>query len=80
MNLPWQESTTIVIVLAAVGYVAWRIVRFVRRKGMPDCRCCPNCSADVGRKVLVTLDAPTVGVTVQLPPQPLPPQPSTLQG
>jgi 8-oxo-dGTP diphosphatase len=45
------------VVLLAAGYVALRIVRFVRRKGVPDCGCCPTCSAARPEKTLVTLDA-----------------------
>jgi len=58
MTITWQEATAIAVVLSAAGYVAWRIVRFVRRKGMPDCRCCQTCSAESPEKVFVTLDAP----------------------
>jgi 8-oxo-dGTP diphosphatase len=58
MTITWQESAAVAIVLLALGYVAWRVVRFVRRKGMPDCRCCQSCSGESAEKVLVMLDAP----------------------
>jgi hypothetical protein len=36
----WQNVATVVILLAAAGYVAWCVARWIRRKGAPDCRCC----------------------------------------
>jgi 8-oxo-dGTP diphosphatase len=50
-----QEVVAAIVVLLALSYVAWRLVRFVRRKGTPDCRCCQSCSAEGPEKALVTL-------------------------
>ena len=58
ITVTWQEVAVVAVVLLALGYVAWRIVRFIRRKGVPDCRCCQSCPAESSEKVLVTLDAP----------------------
>ena len=58
----WQEAAAVAVVLLAAGYVAWRVVRFVGRKGKPDCRCCQSCSAESSEKVLVTLDAPKTAI------------------
>jgi 8-oxo-dGTP diphosphatase len=58
MNTTWQEAAVAIVVLLAISYVARRLVRFVRRKGMPDCGCCGSCAAESPEKVLVTLDAP----------------------
>ena len=58
ITVTWQEAAAVAVVLLAIGYVAWRLVRFVRRKGKPDCRCCQSCSAESPEKVLVALDAP----------------------
>jgi 8-oxo-dGTP diphosphatase len=57
MSISVQEAAVAIIVLLALSHVAWRLVRFVRRKGMPDCGCCGSCSAESPEKVLVTLDA-----------------------
>ncbi len=38
-----QEIAVAIVVLAALAYVAWRLVRFARRKGVPNCRCCQSC-------------------------------------
>jgi hypothetical protein len=38
----WQNVATLVILIISAGYVVVRFVRFIRRKGMPDCRCCPH--------------------------------------
>ncbi len=57
MTITFQQLAATVIVFVALSYVAWRLVRFVRRKGMPDCGCCQNCSAE-SPQVLVTLDGP----------------------
>lgn len=54
--MTWQEAATAVVMLMAAGYVAWRIVRFVRRKGMPECGCCQTCSTAQPERTLVTLD------------------------
>jgi 8-oxo-dGTP diphosphatase len=58
VTLAWQEAAVAIAVLLAVSYVLWRLLRFVRRKGMPDCGCCQSCSAELPQQVLVTLDAP----------------------
>ncbi len=58
MPITLQEIAAAIVVLLALGYVAWRLVRFIRRKGMPDCGCCQSCSAESPEKVLVTLDRP----------------------
>jgi 8-oxo-dGTP diphosphatase len=57
ITLTWQEGAVATVLLLAVGYVLWRLVRFLRRKGMPDCGCCQSCSAESRQQVLVTLDA-----------------------
>jgi 8-oxo-dGTP diphosphatase len=57
ITLAWQEVAVAIVLLLAVGYVLWRLVRFLRRKGMPDCGCCQSCSAESRQQVLVTLDA-----------------------
>ena len=56
MNITWQEVATAAVLLLAVGYVACRVFRFFRRKGMPDCRCCPKCPADEHKNPLVAIE------------------------
>lgn len=56
MNSMWQELATAAILLLAIGYVVRRVVRFVRRKGMPDCRCCPRCPAQTDDKPVVVIE------------------------
>jgi hypothetical protein len=56
MNITWQSTAVVGIVLAAVGYVAYRVVRLIRRKGLPDCGCCPKCPADTPEKPLIDLN------------------------
>jgi 8-oxo-dGTP diphosphatase len=58
--LTLQETAAFAVVLLALGYIAWRLVRFVHRKGMPECRCCQSCSAESPKKVPVTLNATKV--------------------
>ena len=48
-----QEATTAGIVLVALGYVAYRIVRLVRRKDSLGCGCCPKCPTEPPEKTLV---------------------------
>jgi hypothetical protein len=55
MSIIWQEAATVVILSLAAGYVVHRVVRFVRRKGMPDCHGCPNCPAERRENPLVVL-------------------------
>jgi hypothetical protein len=55
MNSLWQEATTAAILLLAIGYVVRRVVRFIRRKGMPDCCCCPKCPAQKDDATLVAI-------------------------
>jgi 8-oxo-dGTP diphosphatase len=62
MIITWQETGAIVVVLSAAIYLAWRIARVVRRKGMPTCGCCQTCSTATPEKVLVTLDAPKMTI------------------
>jgi len=62
ITLTWQEAAAAIVVFLALSYVAWRIVRFIRRKGVPDCRCCQSCPAESSEKVLVTLDAPKTAI------------------
>jgi 8-oxo-dGTP diphosphatase len=57
-----DQSIAIVVVLLAAGYIVWRIVRFVRRKGMPDCSCCETCSAKTLDKALVSIDVPKMKI------------------
>jgi 8-oxo-dGTP diphosphatase len=56
--LTWQELAAAILVFLAVCYALSRLVRFVRRKGMPDCGCCRTCSAESPQPVLVTLNGP----------------------
>ena len=55
MAITFQQLAAGVIVLLALGYVAWRLVRCVRRKGMPDCHGCSSCSAASSQPALVNL-------------------------
>jgi hypothetical protein len=36
----WQNAATIVILLAAAGYVVYGAVRRLRRRGSTGCHCC----------------------------------------
>ena len=62
MPISFQEVAAAIVVFLALSYIAWRLVRFARRRGMPDCRCCQTCSAESPEKPLVTLDAPKVAI------------------
>lgn len=55
MNITGQEIATAVILMFAVCYVARRVVRFFRRKGMPDCHSCPNCRTQTDKMPLVVI-------------------------
>jgi hypothetical protein len=55
MSITWQEVATVVILSLAAGYVARRVVRFLRRKGMPDCHSCPNCPNQTGNQPLIVI-------------------------
>lgn len=58
MTIAWQDITTAVILLVVIGYLALRLVRFLRRKGVPACGCCSQCSAEIAEQPLVHLDEP----------------------
>jgi 8-oxo-dGTP diphosphatase len=57
MTITLQGIVAAIVVLLAGAFVGWRLVRFVRRRGVPDCGCCQSCSAESPQQVLVTLDA-----------------------
>jgi 8-oxo-dGTP diphosphatase len=57
MNLAWQETTVVALVALAATYVAWRVVRFIRRRGTPACGNCACCTATSPEKTLIGLDA-----------------------
>jgi hypothetical protein len=52
----WQDATTALIVLVALSCLAYWLWRFVRRKGLPSCSCCPKCPAEQPERTLVKLD------------------------
>ena len=56
MTIPWQDVVTVGLVIAALGYLAYRIGRWIRRKGFSRCGCCTKCPAEPTEKPLVTLD------------------------
>jgi 8-oxo-dGTP diphosphatase len=62
LTLTWQDFGATVVVLLAAGYVVWRIVRFLRRKGMPTCGGCQSCACGSVEKVLVTLSTPKMKI------------------
>jgi 8-oxo-dGTP diphosphatase len=62
MAIAMQETAVIVVVLLAAVYVAWRVVRFFRRKGVPDCACCEACPAKASQRPLVELSRPKMTI------------------
>lgn len=58
MNITLQDALTAAVVLIAVAYVIRRVVRSLRRKGLPACGCCGQCAAPEPDKPLVKLDTP----------------------
>ena len=56
ITITWQGLTTLLIVLAAVGYLLRYVVRWVRRKGMPVCGCCKKCPTETPEKPLINID------------------------
>jgi hypothetical protein len=58
MSITWQDLVTAGILLVVAGYLIRCLVRFIRRKGMPACGCCGQCSAEAAEKPLVNLDEP----------------------
>jgi len=55
MAILWQDIATASIVIAALGYLAYRIAGWIRRKGLPGCSGCASRSAVCGEEPLVTL-------------------------
>jgi hypothetical protein len=43
MTSSWQDAATAVILLMTLGYLAYRAVRMIRRKGFPACGCGMRC-------------------------------------
>jgi hypothetical protein len=56
MNVTWQDLMTAGLVLLALVYFARYLVRLVRRKGAPACRCCQTCPMETPEKTMVKLD------------------------
>ena len=57
MTITWQGLATLLIILAAVGYLLRYAVRLVRRKGLPGRGCCKKCPTETPEKPLIGLDA-----------------------
>ena len=55
MNVTWQDAATACIVLAALAYLTRRVVRLIRRKGMPRC-CCTKCPPTSSNQPLVNIE------------------------
>jgi hypothetical protein len=55
MNVTWQDLITAGIVLLASAYVARYLVRVIRRKGAPGCRCCQQCPMENDETPVVKL-------------------------
>ncbi|MGO8688898.1 MAG: hypothetical protein ACLQLG_04635 [Thermoguttaceae bacterium] len=43
MTVDWQNLCSLAIVMLAAAYVAWRLLRALRRRGPSVCGCCRNC-------------------------------------
>ena len=56
MTITWQDIATAGILLVVVGYLARCVARFIRRKGLPACGCCAECSAETAEQPLIHLD------------------------
>ena len=56
MTLTWQDITTAGIVLAAVVYLAYCLVRWIRRKGSSGCGYCQRCSPEPPDEPLVQIE------------------------
>jgi hypothetical protein len=52
----WQDIATAVVLLVAIGYLAFRLRQFIRRKGFPACGCGGQCPAQTPAPPLVSLD------------------------
>jgi len=44
MNVTWQDTAAIGILMVALGYLASRVARRFRRRELPGCGRCPQCS------------------------------------
>jgi hypothetical protein len=56
MTIAGQSLIVFLIVTAAVAYLGYRVVRWLRRKGRSGCACCQKCSVETPEKPLVHLD------------------------
>jgi hypothetical protein len=62
MTLTWQDAATAGILVGAVGYLARRVVRLIRGRGLPACggtNCCAQCVSKPAQEPLVTINPPT---------------------
>jgi hypothetical protein len=56
MTITGQSLIVFLIVTAAVVYLGYRVVRWLRRKGRSCCACCQKCSVETTDKPLVQID------------------------
>jgi hypothetical protein len=58
----WQDAATAGILIAAAGYLAWRVVLRIRRRGLPACsetNGCGQCVREQSQGPLISIEPPT---------------------
>ena len=56
MELTWQNGATIALIVAALGYVSWRLWRMTQGDRSAGCHACGSCPTDEKRDTLITID------------------------